>query len=239
MKKIAVLVLLIMSILASSINVNASSTGITGPDDIHKQSNHILTIGDILSLYQSSLGQIQVIDDQYTGYGNILGIKTITLYATDGINHATKNVNIHVVQSLGNVTAVSDYKNIHVRKNQPLTPQSIVQVLEKTGHLEITSTTQMMVLSNTYTGNEDNIGQYIFEFRLINSAGVDQVYTSYIHVSDTGSLFIPDIIFEAPPSPLQQIWTIIQFLLYLGIFAVIIIFVVKNLPKNKKRGISI
>lgn len=231
MKKIAVLALLFLSILASSLQVNASSTGIIGPDVIHKEQNKILTISDILSLYTSPVGIIQVIDDQYTGYGNILGLHQITLYATDGTLHETKVVDIMVIPALGNVLAVTNYKNIFVRTNQILTPTQIVQVLENTGYIEITATTQMMMLSNTYTENAEVPGVYFFEFRLVNSAGVNEVYSSIITVSEEENPFIPDIVFEAEPSWFSKAWRFLEPFLYFGI----IIFAVYKYMKYKKK----
>lgn len=218
MKKITVLVMLILGMFASSLNLNASSTGdIVGPNVIHKQSNHILTVNDILSMYSSTLGQVFAVEDAYTGNGNILGIHPILLKASDGTLEALKPIEVYVVPTLGNVQAVTDYKNIHLRIDQALTPQEIVMVLEKTGYLEITATTQMMLLTDTYSANATEEGQYLFEFRLINSAGLDQVYSSQIFVSQSNNLFIPDIIFEAPPSMFAVAWQWIQFLIIAGV----------------------
>jgi hypothetical protein len=235
MKKITVLVLLILSMIAGSLQVNASSTGITGPDVIHKQYNHILTIGNILSLYSSELGQIQVIEDNYTGYGNVIGTKTITLSASSGTTQATKIVEIVIVNELGNVTAVTDYKNIHLKDTQILTPSEIVYVLERTGYIDITSTTQMMILTNTYTGNSSQQGQYLFEFRLVNSAGVDQVYSSIISVSVDANLFVPDIIFEAPPSAFSKLWSLLESLFYLALIIGVGYGVYKLVTKPRKK----
>jgi len=234
MKKIAVLALLFLSILASSLQVNASSTGIIGPDVIHKEQNKILTISDILSLYTSPIGFIQVADDQFTGYGNILGPHLITLFATDGTTHETKVVEVKVIPSLGNVLAVTDYRNIFLRTNQILTPSQIVQVLENTGYIEITATTQMMMLTNTYTQNAEIPGIYLFEFRLVNSAGVNEIYSSIITVSEEANPFIPDIIFEAPPSVFSKFWRSIEVLVYIVVIGVIAIKYLKYKKKRKK-----
>ena len=122
MKKLAVLVILMMSLIMNSFTmVHASTEVILGPEVIHKQSNHILTTSDILGMYSSSLGNIILSSDQYTGYGNIIGTYTLELYASNGSSASTKPVNIIVVQNLGNVKAVSDYKNLHVKKTQILT----------------------------------------------------------------------------------------------------------------------
>ena len=234
MKKIAVLALLIMSIIASSIQVNASSTGIIGPSVIHKEQNKILTIADIPDLFASDLGVIQVADDQYTGYGNVLGSHWIQLFSTDGITHSTKDVEIIVIPSLGNVLAVTDYKNIFVRSNQILTPSQIVQILENTGHLEITATTQMMMLTNSYSENAEIPGVYYFEFRLINAAGVNTIYSSTITVSEEDDPFIPDIVFEAPPSFFAKAWRSLEPFIYLGALGVVIYYVIKYKKKRKK-----
>ena len=231
MKKITVLILLLVSIFACSIQVNASSTGITGPDVIHKQYNHILTISDIIGVYSSELGQIQIMEDNYTGYGNILGSHGITLAASDGTTTATKTVEILVVAELGNVTCVANYKDIHLKTNQILTPSQIVYVLEKTGYIEITASTQMMILSNSYTENAEIEGQYLFEFRLVNSAGIDAVYSSIINVSDDENLFIPDITFVPEASFLSKAWDTILFFLYLAIFLAFIYYAAKAFKK--------
>lgn len=234
MKKIAVLALLIMSIIASSIQVNASSTGIIGPSVIHKEQNKILTIADILDLYASDLGVIQVADDQYTGYGNVLGSHWIQLFSTDSTTHSTKDVEIIVIPSLGNVLAVTDYKNIFVRSNQILTPSQIVQILENTGHLEITSTTQMMMLTNSYSENAEVPGVYYFEFRLVNAAGVNTIYSSTITVSEEDDPFIPDIVFEAPPSIFARAWRGLEPFIYLGAVGFGIYAFIKHKNKRKK-----
>lgn len=231
MKRLAVLALLLLSTLFSSIQVNASSTGIIGPDVIHKEQNKILTTADILSLYSSTIGIIQVAEDNYTGFGNVLGSHSMMLFATDGNEQATKNVEIIVLPELGDVLAVTNYKDILVRTSQILTPQDIVLTLENTGYIEITATTQMMMVTNTYSENAEIPGQYFFEFRLVNAAGVNAVYSSIITVSEEDDPFIPDIIFTPPASPLQTLWNILQFALIGGI----VFLLAKGYLKLKKK----
>ena len=232
MKKITVLVLLVLTALAGSFTTYASSTVIVGPDVIHKQYNHILTITDILSLYRSDLGGVSLSEDGYTGYGNILGVHTLQLYASNGTVADAHEVNIYVVSELGNVQAVTDYKDIHLRIDQILSPSEIVYVLENTGYLQITASTQMMILSDTYTENSDTPGEYLFEFRMINSAGLDMTYLSKIYVSQDDNLFVPGIIFEAPPSFFSKAWRFIEPFVYLAV----IIFLGYKYMKYKKNG---
>lgn len=236
MKKISVLLLLaIVSILAFSSTTYASGTDIIGPDVIHKQSNHILTVGDILSLYSSEFGIVGIAEDNYTGYGNIVGIHTMQLYVSDGSTVYTKDIEIDVITDLGDVTCVADYKDIYLKTTQVLTPTAIVYILENTGYIEITATTQMMILNNTYTDNSGTSGQYLFEFRLVNSAGIDAVYTSIINVSDDENLFVPDITFVPDASTGEKVVdafiTILYILAFLGIGYVVFRVITK--PRKK------
>jgi hypothetical protein len=237
MKKILVLVLLFISVASFQVTY-ASSTGIIGPEVIHKQSNKILTTSDILSMYSSELGGVTIQQDGYTGYGNILGSYQIKLYASDGSTIQTKDIEVRVIATLGNVTAVADYNKIHLTTKQLLSPSDIVYVLEKTEYLEITATTQMVILNNTYTTSRETPGNYLFEFRLVNSAGLDQIYIAHLIVSDERDQFVPDIIFEAPPSIFsnigKQIWNLIQII----IVVVGVIIVVKILKKRKRGGLE-
>jgi hypothetical protein len=236
MKKITVLALLILTAIFNSITTYASSTVIVGPDVIHKQYNHILTITDILSLYRSDLGGVSLSEDNYTGYGNVLGVHTLQLYSSDGIVADSHDVSIYVVAELGNVQAVTEYKDIHVRIDQILSPSEIVYVLEKTGYLTISASTQMMILSDTYSENAETPGEYIFEFRMINSAGLDMTYLSKIYVSEDENLFIPGIIFEAPPSWIERAWYSIEIFVYLAIGAIVFMKYMKY-KKSRKKGI--
>lgn len=244
MKKIVLLVTLMLSALLMSQTTLASTSDIVGPSIIHKQANHILTISNILRLYSSPYGNVAVQSDEFTGQGNVLGEHQIVLKVTDGDETYLKDISVFVIAELGNVKAVTDRKDLHVRTTQQLTPHEIVEVLQKTGYVEITATTQMMIINDTYTENNDVEGQYIFEFRLINSAGVDEVYTSLINVSDTDGFFVPDIVFEKPISGtwawIQNAWTnwvwpilynLIMFLV-LGIAAIFLI----RYYKKKNRG---
>jgi len=236
MRKITVLVLIaILSILSFSSTAYAAGTDIIGPEVIHKQSNHILTVTDILSLYSSPHGVVGIATDNYTGNGNVLGIHSLELYVSDGTNVYTKSVSIYVVSTLGNVKAVTDFKNIHLKTDQILSAVDIVYVLEKTGYVQITATTQMLILSDTYSATRTTPGQYTFEFRLVNSAGLDQTYLSIIYVSDETNLFIPDVIFEGPISVWTKVTDLIVTVIYIGIFGLLAYGVYKVVTKPRKK----
>lgn len=235
MKKILMFIILSISIFAFNfIQVSASENEILGANVIHKQANQILTINDIKAMYNSTFGQITVENDTYTGYGNVVGLKTVDMVVETFQETYRKTISIYVVNLLGNVKAVTDYKDIHLRTDQVLTPTQIVYVLENTGYLEITATTQMSIENDTYTINATTPGTYVFEFRLINSAGLDEIYSSKIYVSDGSSLFVPDVIFEAPVSPISSVlkW-ILNFILFCG--SLFVAFKIFEYVRNKSR----
>jgi ABC-type cobalt transport system substrate-binding protein len=238
MKKLVLILSMIIIIFTSSIiKVNASSaSSIYGPDVIHKQQNHILTMADVLEFYHSPLGNIQVVEDSFTGKGNVLGTHTITLYATDNTIHSYKSVSIIVVSQLGSVRAVGDYKNIYLKTNQVLTPEQIVRILEKTGYITITATTQMMTITNTYSSNAETPGVYLFEFRLVNSAGLNEIYSSVITVHNDTSNFIPDIVFTPPKGALESIKLLFYFALVVGGLGIGVFYGFKQLKKFSKTG---
>lgn len=247
MKKIVLLVtLLFMSMTMMSLETHASNE-IVGPSIIHKQANHILTISNILHLYSSSYGNVVVQSDEFTGYGNVLGEHHIVLKVIDGEQEYLKDVTVMVIEELGNVKAVTDQKDLHVRTEQVLTPQDIVMILQNTGYVTITATTQMMIINDTYTENADVEGQYLFEFRLINSAGDDQMYTSIINVSDSDGFFVPDIILDKPVPGITKVllwikvnfmkwvWPLIYNVLTFALLLIVAIWAIRRFTKKKGR----
>ncbi len=210
MKKIVLLITIMLTAVMFTITSYAETSSIVGPSVIHKQSNHILTISNILQLYSSNDGSVVIQSDEFTGYGNIPGEHKIVLKVIDEEVEHLKEVSVIVVGELGNVKAVSDRKDLHIRTTQNLTPQDIVSVLQKTGYVQITADTQMMIINDTYTINSEVEGQYLFEFRLINSAGDDEVYTSIINVSDSDGFFVPDLIIKKPTTGVNKVWLFIK-----------------------------
>lgn len=236
MKKLLILLMLAFALFIN-VNHTVEASEIVGADVIHKQANQILTINDIKSMYNSELGQVLVENDTYTGYGNVPGLKTVDMVVESlDLTIYRKTISIYVIEELGNVKAVTDYKNIHLRTNQVLTPTQIVYVLENTGYVEITASTQMSILNDTYTENAEIPGTYVFEFQLINSAGLDEIYSSIIYVADGSNLFVPDVIFEAPVTQADKIIEIIKDVLYFAIFLGVCYILIKIVPKLRNRG---
>jgi uncharacterized membrane protein (DUF485 family) len=176
--------------------IHAESPDIVGPDVIYKDKDRILTQSIILDLYSSDLGDLEFTDDQYTGYGDVPGIYSMTLGVIDGV--AEKEIEINVRQTIGSVIAVtktgSDY-TIHMHKNNVLTSNDIITVLENVQMITVTSTTEISILTNTYEDNSTAPGIYTFEFHLATTSGIEETYEIGIKVNTTEQL-LPDMVIE-------------------------------------------
>lgn len=187
MKKITVLLLALFSSFMLSIEANALSSDIVGPNVIHKEMNQALTITDILSYYETD---VMILEDGYTGHGNMPGEYTITLKQSTN----TKDITVYVIQNWGDlqssqdIIAVTDYKDIYVVNSRVLTPYEIIYyIFMKTGYFENTSNFYYESQIDTYTVNvnEDNtidVGVYQFSFRATFFTGYEATYSSTIHV---------------------------------------------------------
>lgn len=189
------LLIIFLSITGAS-EIEASDTAsIFGPDLIQKEQHSVLTLSDILNLYSSNVGGVSAITDNYTGNGSVLGIYSLELYATSGINSATKEIQVEVLSTIGyKVRAVTDRANIHITKTTKLNPTDIVNIHNATGLFNLTSTSQMSILTDEYSDNFEELGKYLFEYRVMDASGFDKTITSYITVYDSDRLENPIII---------------------------------------------
>lgn len=187
MKKLTVLFLALLMIFTLQITTHANVVNIVGPSTIHKEKNQALTMTAILSFYDSD---VMVLEDNYTGYGNIPGIYSIVL--KQGI--INKEINIHVIHNWGNliestdIICLTDYKDIHVVNDRILTPYEIVYyLLMSTGYFESTSQFYYESMIDTYSVaiNEDgniDVGAYEFAFKATFFTGYEATYQSNIYV---------------------------------------------------------
>ena len=194
-KRICYIVLMLLASLSVlSLNLHAAEGDIVGPDVIYKESNRILTLSTILPLYSSSLGDVTIKQDAYTGFGDKPGLYSILL----GVAGQTqeKNITVSVRNTIGNVIAVTktdDLYTIVLHKNYVLTQNDIVNVLVNVQMITYTSTTEIFILTDTYTANRESPGLYAFEFHLANAAGYEEVYLVNIQVNNSEKL-LPDIV---------------------------------------------
>ena len=207
MKKITVLILMIISILSLGSITTRASTVIIGPSVIHKAKNTVLPITDILDMYSSSLGDVSISIDEYTGNGNLVGEYHIEVYATDGTNIHSKEVTIVVLSSLpSKVRAIGNYSDIYTNTSKTLTlKDDIIPALEATGFISTSQTTVGYVLINQYTANYDTPGEYLMQFRLLDASGYDETFEIVIHVKDSGTIPEPDIVYTPPKSIIDKV----------------------------------
>lgn len=192
-KKVLTSIIMLFILVGAASNVAASSTPkIIGPDLIQKQQNQVLTISDILVLYSSNVGEVFIQEDDFTGNGAVIGIYEIELIASNGSEQALKTIEIQVLSLIGyKVRAVTDQVNIHISKANKLSPIDIVNVHNKTRVLTLNSTSQIEVLSDDYTDNNNTAGTYLFEYRIMDASGLDKTVSSYITVYDSERLENP------------------------------------------------
>lgn len=206
MKKITVLILMIISILSLGRLPTRASTVIIGPSVIHKAKNTVLPITDILDMYTSSLGDVSISIDGYTGNGNLVGEYLIEVYATDGTNIHSKEVTIVVLSSLpSKVRAIGNYSDIYTNTSKALTlKDDIIPALEATGFITTSQTTVGYILINEYSSSYETPGDYLMQFRLLDASGYDETFEIVIHVKDSGTIPEPDIVYTPPKSIIDK-----------------------------------
>jgi hypothetical protein len=207
----------------------ASTSIIVGPDIIHKQQDKVLTLNQINKLYSSSFGEVILVEEDFMGYGDQPGTYNL-LY---GCNDERKNVEVKVVQTLGNVIAVTDLNTIHVFKNVTLSKQEILDVLVRTNFIVISSTTEVTILTDTYKDNSNTPGMYVIEFKLATTSGFESVYSTNIKVS-AEELLTPDVTFDTPDSSFSSVIKLHSDEITLTIIGFVVAFMFYLRYKNKK-----
>ena len=211
---------------------------IVGPDVIYKASNSVLTLSTIKDLYSSVEGDIEVKNDNYTGFGDVPGIYTITFGVENKVFE--KNIDVSVRQSIGDViavTSIGDDYTIHMHKNKILSSNEIVDVLVNVQMMEYTSTTEITILTNSYEDNSNSPGLYVFEFHIANTAGFEAVYEVDIKVNDTEKL-LPDIVYEDPTNfdNLKDIFMIFATSIAVVASVIVIMKFARSSRRKKRKG---
>lgn len=237
MKKIAcVLNLIMLSLLIGVSSIDASETGyINGPDTIQKEQYSVLTLSDILNLYTSNVGGVSIQRDGYTGNGSILGTYEIDLYSNSGSNIVEKTIKVEVIKSIGySVRAVTNRRDIHINKSVKLLPFEIAYVHSKVGLIDLNSTSQMSILSDTYTENSSSPGTYLFEYRIMDATGLDMVVSSTITVYESDRIESPIILVPKEPTFLDNLMKVLNWVLMVLGLVVIGFIVFKTWKKVMK-----
>lgn len=233
MKKMIVLFLLVFLAMMKTVPAHASDAAVTGADEIYKQVDRYLVMSDILTLYSTPSGELEVTNDNYTGYADVPGIYSITICSTDSAVQC-KDVIINVRNTIGEVIAVTrleELYTIHVNKDVSLSTQSIREILQNVQMIQVSSTTVLQEITNTYKVNRNSPGNYIFEFRLISLNGIEEFHTINIRVSNDNQL-VPDDVIELVPE--QK--TSFNGALYVIGFVILIVGISVIIKSKKRRG---
>jgi len=231
MKKLIIMLIGFSALIAPMTITYAVGEDISGPEIILKQADKILTTTNILDLYSSELGDIEVVSDAYTGYGNVPGNYVVTLGVSEA--EVTKEISVNVRQTIGPVIAVTvtdgSYEII-LHKNTTLTANQIIDVLINVQYIVVTSSTEITDASAP--------GNYTFEFYLATVAGVEETYLVTLQVNDSETL-TPDINLNPPaptvePTTMHPIAKAGSIALVISATVALLAFVGSKI--NKKRG---
>lgn len=165
---------------------------INGPTKIVKPQTEILTLSDILKDVTANdnwdgviTDRIEVIEDNYTGNGDIVGTYTITLQVSDNAgNTVQKTITIEVLDNIPPVFFVDNFF-ITVDQSQVLSRQDIIDLLTRTGQLTVTSQTTVTTVLDEYTGNENVPGMYAMTFRATSTDGSEKEISLVVSVLNT------------------------------------------------------
>ena len=151
-------------------------------------SNLILTdiIEDITATDAISgnvTSSLEIITDGYTGNGNKVGEYDIIFQVSDGAGNVTEfTVTVQVMDNVPPVFMVIPGHFIRVEQIVTLTNEEIIDILQATGQLNITSPMSWSFISNEYLGNEQFPGLYAVSMRFVSTSGATEVESFVIEV---------------------------------------------------------
>lgn len=167
---------------------------ISGPTLITKQSSAVMTLNDIKAQFTANdvidgniTNKIEVLSDNYTGKGSIVGSYDITFRVIDNAgNFALHTVTIQVTDSIPPVFFVRDGYFISVSDSLSLTLEDIIHILEVTGQINMPRPFMMRkVLIDEYTDNQDVPGIYAMSFVIAKDDGQESTHNVAIQVLET------------------------------------------------------
>jgi hypothetical protein len=216
----------------------------SGPSTITKPTGSILTVNDIKGDITASdvkdgnrTSYITVKEDNYTGFGDRVGSYTIIFEVSDTKgNIATHTVTVNVTDDIPPVWYVKDGASIVLAEGMSLNRTQIITLLEATGQISVSSTSEITFFQDEYSGNEETPGVYMMGFNFEDASGNESVHNFAITVlSGEGT----DPITVEPDTDLGDlVWAFI--ITPLGIVvsiiivsAAVIIIKVKFFPKKK------
>jgi hypothetical protein len=216
----------------------------SGPSTITKPTGSILTVNDIKSDITASdvkdgnrTSYITVKEDNYTGFGDRVGSYTIIFEVSDTKgNTATHTVTVNVTDDIPPVWYVKDGASIVLAEGMSLNRTQIITLLEATGQISVSSTSEITFFQDEYSGNEETPGVYMMGFNFEDASGNESVHNFAITVlSGEGT----DPITVEPDTDLGDlVWAFIITPLgivvtFIIVSATVIIIKIKYFPKKK------
>lgn len=209
----------------------------SGVSTVVKPVNSVVTANQIVAQVIASdeisgnvTSSIIIVTDNYTGNGATIGNYSIVVRATDAAGNTTDyTITVQVRDSLPPVFYVKDGYFINVEDTVTLSIGDIITILERTGQLVISSTTNYTVLVNEYSGNENMEGIYTVSIRFNSTNGTEVIKSVAINVINTND----------PTGTINPEMTITDHLMdnwywYLG--GVVLLYIVLSKKTPKKRG---
>jgi hypothetical protein len=126
---------------------------------------------------------LEIITDGYTGNGNKVGEYDIVFQVSDGAGNITEfTVTVQVMDNVPPVFMVIPGHFIRVEQIVTLTNEEIIDILQRTGQLQIAGPMSWSFISNEYIGNEQFPGLYAMSMRFVSPSGATEVESFVIEV---------------------------------------------------------
>lgn len=160
---------------------------------IMKPSTSDLTVNDITSEITATdvidgnvTSSLQIVDDGYTGNGNKVGEYVIRFSVKDLSNNVLEfDVTVKVLDNIPPVFYVVPGYFIRVEDVVNLTLEDFVEILTRTGQIQMSGTTTYTTLLNEYEGNEMVPGTYAMSLKFRSTTGVEEVKSFAVEVIET------------------------------------------------------
>src|SRR5690625_4886691 len=162
----------------------------SGTTSFTTSNNTILTESDIRSQITANddidgnlTSKIKLETDNYTGKGNKVGTYTIVYSVTDAAgNKTTHTVTIKRLDKIPPVIWIQDGVTIRTNPDTPLTFEQIIQILQATGQVSVSSKTTFNIEAEDYFGNEDVVGIYAMSVSAKSTDGHESIHNLTIRV---------------------------------------------------------
>lgn len=185
---------------------------------VHKSSNALLTVDSILkklTCIDDVDGQIttfEVVEDNYTGFGDKTGDYQIKINAIDSAGNATEHIIYVVVISLKDVV-VYEHKKIVVDTSVKLEKDDFADILKVCGYYPNSTTTYINVASEAYEESYDVVGNYPIECKLSSTNGTEKTVYLTVEVIEHND---SDVTNDETPGIIRFAQSIVDFFVNAG-----------------------